>query len=89
MSNNYQLDRRPSCNASIRRSMLFTRSLANMVSLIGLGGTVSRDMLKHYSHIRMLAKRKAVEALAKKRPQPSVKHQILRWWYKIRYKSRV
>jgi integrase len=36
-----------------------------------MAGHVSRDMLKHYSHIRMLAKRKAVEALAKKRPQPS------------------
>jgi integrase len=31
-----------------------------------MAGHVSKEMLKHYSHIRMQAKRKAVEALASK-----------------------
>ncbi len=31
-----------------------------------IAGHVSKQMLKHYSHIRMEAKRRAVEALAKR-----------------------
>jgi hypothetical protein len=37
-----------------------------------LAGHVSKGMLKHYSHIRMQAKRKAVKALEGKRQLPGV-----------------
>jgi integrase len=59
-----------------------------------MAGHVSKDMLKHYSHIRMQAKRRAVEALTKKAAsetpfQRAGQAKIQRSWYKIRYKSRL
>jgi integrase len=48
---------------------------ASDANIKALAGHMSRQMLEHYSHIRMAAKRKAVEATAsyspaKKRPLP-------------------
>jgi integrase len=37
-------------------------------TLMAIAGHVSREMLEHYSHIRMAAKRRAVEALDKVKP---------------------
>ena len=36
-----------------------------------LAGHVSKDMLKHYSHIRTEAKRRAVKALSVSKPEPA------------------
>ena len=33
------------------------------MTIMGIAGHVSRDMLEHYSHIRLEAKRKALEGL--------------------------
>src|SRR6188474_3242482 len=38
-------------------------------TIMDMAGHVSRDMLKHYSHIRMKAKREAVAALVAKMPK--------------------
>ncbi len=37
-------------------------------TIMALAGHVSHQMLEHYSHIRMEAKRRAVEALERERP---------------------
>jgi hypothetical protein len=34
-------------------------------------GHVSRKMLEHYSHIRMAAKRAAVDAISSRQPEPA------------------
>jgi hypothetical protein len=36
---------------------------------MAIAGHVSRDMLEHYSHVRLEAKRAAVEALSRRRPE--------------------
>jgi hypothetical protein len=36
-----------------------------------IAGHVSKQMLKHYSHIRMEAKRNALETIVRKRNEPS------------------
>jgi len=33
------------------------------MTIMGIAGHVSRDMLQHYSHIRLEAKRKALDSL--------------------------
>ena len=38
-----------------------------------IAGHVSKQMLKHYSHIRMEAKRAALESIVQKQPLPLVK----------------
>ena len=40
-------------------------------TIMSIAGHVSRQMLEHYSHIRMEAKRRAVEALSLPRVSPS------------------
>ncbi len=57
-----------------------------------MAGHVSRDMLKHYSHIRTQTKRRAVEALVVKRPvvtpNPKMRSRIRRAPHKFSHKSR-
>ena len=38
------------------------------MTIMGIAGHVSTEMLTHYSHIRLQAKRQAVEALEKSLP---------------------
>ena len=39
-------------------------------TIMSIAGHVSREMLDHYSHIRLMAKRKALEALETSHPEP-------------------
>ena len=58
----------------------FTQGSAGEQTIMDIAGHVSRNMLKHYSHIRMEAKRDALESLvprsAKKKPLARVNKGI-------------
>jgi hypothetical protein len=41
-------------------------------TIMDIAGHVSKSMLKHYSHIRMEAKRDALESIVKRNPQKKV-----------------
>jgi integrase len=41
------------------------------MTIMGIAGHVSKEMLAHYSHIRLQAKRQAVEALEMSLPMPA------------------
>jgi integrase len=45
-------------------------------TLMSLAGHMSRRMLEHYSHIRMKAKREAVEALNRIRVSPALQYRV-------------
>ena len=49
---------------------------ASDMTIMSIAGHVSKKMLEHYSHTRMDAKRRAIEALPSNR-QPEQKGQIL------------
>jgi integrase len=51
-------------------------SPASDETIMAIAGHVSRKMLEHYSHIRMAAKRAAVDAISSRQPEPaSREHQ--------------
>ncbi len=45
-------------------------------TIMAIAGHVSRDMLKHYAHIRTQAKRAALEAIVRK-PAPALNQGIV------------
>jgi len=47
-------------------------------TIMDIAGHVSKQMLKHYSHIRMEAKRKALESVVTRRTEPGTEKSLLR-----------
>ena len=47
-------------------------SQASDSTIMSIAGHVSQKMLQHYSHVRLQAKREALDALSKSRPKPVV-----------------
>jgi hypothetical protein len=60
----FQCDLRHSCITKLGESQ------ASDQTIMSIAGHLSRKMLEHYSHIRMQAKRTALDAIAKPASEP-------------------